>query len=64
MGFEEAVTEIWSVDSQYSQNNGVMVMVTGSLQCKVTPFTTPTCHHAKEQSLNKGRVGNLPEAGG
>lgn len=37
MGFEEAVTEIWSVDSQYSQNNGVMVMVTGSLQCKVSP---------------------------
>ena len=35
MGFEEAVTEIWSVDSQYSQGEGVMVMVTGSLQCKV-----------------------------
>lgn len=36
MGFQEATTEIWSVDSQYSKDNGVMVLVTGSLQCKVT----------------------------
>lgn len=35
MGFQEATTEIWSVDSQYSKDNGVMVLVTGSLQCKV-----------------------------
>ena len=36
MGFQEATTEIWSVDSQYSKDNGVMVLVTGSLQCKVS----------------------------
>ena len=35
LGFEEAITEIWSVDSQYSMGDGVIVQVTGSLQCKV-----------------------------
>ena len=36
MGFQEATTEIWSVDSQYSKDNGVIVLVTGSLQCKAS----------------------------
>ncbi len=37
LGFEEAVTEIWSVDSQYSAENGVIVQVTGCQQCKARP---------------------------
>ncbi|KAK9908269.1 hypothetical protein WJX75_005216 [Coccomyxa subellipsoidea] len=37
LDFEEAVTEIWSVDSQYSTHDGVIVQVTGSLQCKGKP---------------------------
>ncbi|EIE21720.1 hypothetical protein COCSUDRAFT_83509 [Coccomyxa subellipsoidea C-169] len=37
LDFEEAVTEIWSVDSQYSAHDGVIVQVTGSLQCKGKP---------------------------
>ena len=34
LGFDEAVTEIWSVDSQYSAGDGVIVQVTGCQQCK------------------------------
>ena len=41
LGFEEAVTEIWSVDSQYSAENGVIVQVTGCQQCKARPG--PSC---------------------
>ncbi|BDA44794.1 probable ras GTPase-activating protein-binding protein 2 at N-terminal half [Coccomyxa sp. Obi] len=37
LNFEEAVTEIWSVDSQFSTGDGVIVQVTGSLQCKGKP---------------------------
>lgn len=48
LDFEEAVTEIWSVDSQYSTHDGVIVQVTGSLQCKVlTPF---------QKSISKGQL--------
>lgn len=33
-GYEEALTEVFSVDSQYSTGGGVVVQVTGALQCK------------------------------
>ncbi len=33
--FEEAATEIWGVDSQYSIEGGVIVQVVGALQIKV-----------------------------
>lgn len=45
MGFQEATTEIWSVDSQYSKDNGVMVLVTGSLQCKVQKSPNAARYH-------------------
>ena len=35
LDFDEAHTEIWSVDCQHSAENGVLVQVAGSLQCKV-----------------------------
>ncbi len=34
LAFDEAVTELWSVDSQYSAGDGVIVQVTGCLQSK------------------------------
>lgn len=34
--YQDAVTEIYSVDSQYSLNDGVIVQVTGSLRCTVS----------------------------
>ncbi len=36
LGYQDAVTEIYSVDSQYSLNDGVIVQVTGSLRCTVS----------------------------
>jgi Nuclear transport factor 2 (NTF2) domain len=36
LGFEEALTEVLSVDSQYSANDGVIILVTGNLQSKVS----------------------------
>lgn len=36
LDFDEAVTEIWSVDCQHSASSGVIVQVAGSLQCKVS----------------------------
>jgi Nuclear transport factor 2 (NTF2) domain len=38
LGYQDAVTEIYSVDSQYSLNDGVIVQVTGSLRCTVSRF--------------------------
>lgn len=35
LDFDDAITEIWSVDCQHSANDGVLVQVAGSLQCKV-----------------------------
>ena len=35
LNYQDAVTEIYSVDSQYSLSEGVIVQVTGSLQCTV-----------------------------
>ncbi len=36
LDFDEAITEIWSVDCQHSASQGVLVQVAGSLQCKVS----------------------------
>ena len=36
LDFDEAVTEIFSVDCQNSASSGVIVQVAGSLQCKVS----------------------------
>jgi Nuclear transport factor 2 (NTF2) domain len=36
LGYQDAVTEIYSVDSQYSLQDGVIVQVTGSLRCTVS----------------------------
>lgn len=33
--YREGRTEIWSVESQYSLNSGVLVTVTGTLEIKV-----------------------------
>lgn len=38
LGYQDAVTEIYSVDSQYSLQDGVIVQVTGSLRCTVSRF--------------------------
>lgn len=37
LGYEETMTEIYSVDSQYSSGGGVAVQVTGALQAKGRP---------------------------
>ena len=34
LGYEDTMTEIYSVDSQYSKDGGVVVQVTGALQAK------------------------------
>ena len=41
LDFDEAVTEIWSVDCQNSASSGVIVQVAGSLQCKVSTHVWP-----------------------
>ena len=41
--YQDAVTEIYSVDSQYSLNDGVIVQVTGSLRCTVSLLLSAWC---------------------
>ena len=45
LDFDEAVTEIWSVDCQNSASSGVIVQVAGSLQCKVSGQMWQTLTH-------------------